>query len=220
MSDIIVTDSHSHTPAVLPPAEEAVRNDNYKFAMWLYLASEVILFAVLIGGYAIFRVNEPEAVRNVHRSVGVGLVSFNTFLLLTSSWAMVMGLREIQRDNLKGMQRWLAITAILGTVFLILQYVEYNELAHLGITLNLPENIEANRGILEAYSGFGMRFYAPTFFHGLHVAVGVFWCLLVMRRGARGDFSSKRYTGVEVFGLYWHFVDVVWIILFTLIYLI
>src|SRR3989337_1790241 len=101
MSDMIVKDGHDHLPAVLPPAEEAVRNDNYKFAMWLYLASEVIIFAVFIGGYALFRVNEPEAVRNVHKSVGIGLVSFNTFLLLTSSWAMVMGLREIQRANLK-----------------------------------------------------------------------------------------------------------------------
>jgi cytochrome c oxidase subunit III len=223
MSDIIVKDSHGHLahgPAVLPPEEEAVRNDNYKFGMWLYLASEIILFAVFIGGYALFRVNEPAAVRNVHNSVGVGLVSFNTFLLLTSSWSMVMGLREIQRDNVPGLQRWFAITAVLGTLFLILQYVEYLELSHLGITLNLPELTEANRQVLEAYSGFGMRFYAPTFFHGLHVAVGVFWCLLVMRRAARGAFSSKRYTGVEVFGLYWHFVDVVWIILFTLIYLI
>ncbi|MBK8135101.1 MAG: heme-copper oxidase subunit III [Chloroflexi bacterium] len=211
MSDLIVKETH--LPALLPPEEEAVRNDNYKFAMWLYLASEVVLFAVLIGGYALFRLNEPEAVRNVHKEVGIALVSLNTFLLLTSSWAMVMGLREIQRDNLPGMQRWLGITAALGTVFLILQYVEYSELAHLGITLDIASSAEA-------YSGFGMRFYAPTFFHGLHVAVGVFWCLLVMRRGSRGAFNSKRYTGVEVFGLYWHFVDVVWIILFTLIYLI
>lgn len=211
MSDLIVKETH--LPAVLPPEEEAIRNDNYKFAMWLYLASEVVLFAVLIGGYAVFRLNEPEAVRAVHAQVGIALVSLNTFLLLTSSWAMVMGLREIQRDNLPGMQRWLGITAALGTVFLVLQYVEYRELAHLGITLDIASSAEV-------YSGFGMRFYAPTFFHGLHVAVGVFWCLLVMRRGAQGAFGSNRYTGVEVFGLYWHFVDVVWIILFTLIYLV
>lgn len=225
MSDIVVKDHHHPAPAVLPPAEEAVRNDNYKFATWLYLASEVILFAVLIGGYAVFRLNEPEAVRNLHKEVGVMLVTFNTFLLLTSSWAMVMGLREIQRDNVRGMNRWLGLTALLGIVFIVLQYVEYTELSHLGVALSYAGNpLDAAGNPIypgEAlYSGFGMRFYAPTFFHGLHVAVGVFWCLLVMRRGARGDFSSKRYTGVEVFGLYWHFVDVVWILLFTLIYLI
>lgn len=220
MSDIIVHEKNLPGPALLPPAEEATRNDNYKFAMWLYLASEVVLFAVLLGAYAVFRVNEPEAVRNVHKNVGLELVSFNTFLLLTSSWAMVMGLREIQRDNVKGLLRWLGITAVLGTVFIGLQFVEYNHLAHLGITMNIPDATEANRGILELFSGFGARFYAPTFFHGLHVAVGVLWCLLVMRRAQRGDFNSKRFTGVEVFGLYWHFVDVVWIILFTLVYLI
>jgi heme/copper-type cytochrome/quinol oxidase subunit 3 len=211
MSEITLHESHS--PAVLEPKEEAVRNDNYKFAMWLYLASEVVLFAVFIGAYVLFRVQQPAAVRAVHDSVGVALVSFNTFLLLTSSWAMVMGLREIQRDNVKGLIRWLGITAALGAVFIVFQFVEYNELSHLGITLDLASSAEA-------YDSFGMRFYVPTFFHGLHVLVGVLWCLSLMSKARRGVFSSKRYTGVEVFGLYWHFVDVVWILLFTLIYLI
>ncbi|MBK9123143.1 MAG: heme-copper oxidase subunit III [Chloroflexi bacterium] len=211
MSEITVHESKA--PVIHDPHEEAIRNDNHKFAMWLYLASEVILFAVFIGGYALFRVNEPEAVRNAHDGLGIALVSINTFLLLTSSWCMVMGLREIQRDNVRGMLRWLGATAALGTLFVGLQWVEYRELAHLGITLDIANSAEA-------YSGFGMRFYAPTFFHGVHVVIGVIWCLLVMRRGARGEFSSKRYTGVETFGLYWHFVDVVWIILFTLIYLV
>lgn len=190
---------------------EAVRTDNHKFAMWLYLASEVIIFTVFIAAYAIFRLNEPEIVSQAHADLSILLVSANTFLLLTSSWAMVMGLREIQRDNVKGMVRWLTATAVMGAVFLLLQYVEYTELAHLSVTLGFEE---------DALAGFGMHFYVPTFFHGVHVLVGVVWCLVVIRRGMAGHYSSFRYTGVEVFGLYWHFVDVVWIILFTLIYLI
>jgi heme/copper-type cytochrome/quinol oxidase subunit 3 len=138
-------------------------------------------------------------------------VTFNTFLLLTSSWAMVMGLRQLQRDNVQGLIRWLGATAVLGTIFVLLQYYEYQQLAGYGITLDMAR---------DSAEGFGMRFYAPTAFHGAHVIVGVLWCLVVMRRASRGRYSSRNYVGVEIFGLYWHFVDVVWIILFTLLYLV
>lgn len=185
--------------------------DNQKFAMWLYLASEVVIFTVFIAAYALFRINEPEEVRHVQEDLGVYLVSFNTFLLLTSSWAMVMGLRQIQRNNIQGLMRWLGLTALLGTAFVALQYVEYQELAHIRVTLPYDS---------DAFSGFGMHFYTPTAFHGAHVIVGVLWCLEVIRRARNGRYSARNYVGVEVFGLYWHFVDVVWILLFTLIYLI
>ena len=98
-----------------------------------------------------------------------------------------------------------------GAVFLGGQYIEYRELAHLGITLGF----DANSG----WGSFGMRFYAPTFFHGVHVLVGVLWALEVLRRGAKGRYDHNP-IGIEMFGLYWHFVDVVWIMLFTLIYLV
>lgn len=185
------------------------RAENYKFATWLYLASEVVIFTVFIAGYVLFRFRTPEEVHEVHSQLNIWLVTANTFLLLTSSWAMVMGLREIQRNNRNGLLKWFALTAFLGVVFMGGQYLEYKELAHLSITLGG-----------DAYEGFGMRFYVPTFFHGVHVFIGVIWCLLVMNNARRGGYNSERYVGVEVFGLYWHFVDVVWIVLFTLIYLV
>jgi heme/copper-type cytochrome/quinol oxidase subunit 3 len=204
-----------HTPrAALTPAElkaEALRIDNFKFAMWLYLASEVVIFTVFIGAYAIMRFNEGEIVKALHEEVSIFLVTLNTFLLLTSSWSMVMGLRQIQKDNPQGLIRWFGITAALGVIFMILQYVEYTELAHLGITLGFDEG---------QWRTFGMHFYVPTFFHGLHVFVGVIWCLLLIRNAMRGGYSARRHLSIEVFGLYWHFVDVVWILLFTLIYLV
>lgn len=214
MSEITLHESKQ--PALLSPKEEAVRHDNYKFAMWLYLASEVVLFAILIGGFVVWRVQNPEMVKHFHESgglLGKFLVSFNTFLLLTSSWAMVMGLREIQRDNVQGLLKWFNITLWLGVVFIVFQYIEYAQLASHGITLDYA-------GSNPEFAGLGVRFYSATFFHGIHVLVGVFWCWLVMRRAKAGAFSSKRYTGVEVFGLYWHFVDVVWILIFTLFYLV
>lgn len=183
---------------------------NQKLGMWLYLASEVVLFAIMIAGYVIFRANEPEIIHNVHRELGIVLVTINTFILLSSSWAMVMGLRAIQLGKRSEFLAWIGLTALLGLVFIGGQYIEYSELAHLEITLN---------GIHPEFAGFGMRFYAPTAFHGAHVLVGVIWALEVMRRGANGRYD-KNPIGVELFGLYWHFVDVVWIMLFTLIYLV
>ncbi len=209
MADASVHHVHSGSPSVQHAHEEARRVDNYKFAMWLYLASEVVIFSVFIGAYAIFRFNNPETVHEIHASLGTGgilLVTANTFLLLMSSWAMVMGLRQIQLGSQSGLIRWFMLTAALGVIFMIGQYIEYSELAHLGITLDGND--------------FGMRFYTPTFFHGIHVFAGVVWCLLVIRNAQRGGYSAQRHVGVEVFGLYWHFVDVVWIILFTLIYLV
>jgi heme/copper-type cytochrome/quinol oxidase subunit 3 len=211
MTDVSIP--HVHTDA----QEEARSIDNQKFAMWLYLASEVVIFSVFIGMYAVFRLRSPESVHAVHEEVGfngVLLVTFNTFLLLMSSWAMVMGLREIQHNNVGdirkpwngGLVGWLFATAVLGTIFIFFQYVEYGQLAQHGVTIDA--------------SDFGMRFYVPTFFHGFHVFAGVVWCAEVIRRALNGRYSARNYVGVEVFGLYWHFVDVVWIILFTLIYLV
>jgi heme/copper-type cytochrome/quinol oxidase subunit 3 len=189
---------------------------NQKLAMWLYLASEVVIFTVFIAAYVLFRIHNEELVHELHETlgtVGILLVTFNTFLLLTSSWAMVMGLRQIERDNVRGLIQWLSLTALLGTVFVLLQYYEYNNLAGEGITLEYAR--EAGE-----FQGFGMHFYVPTAFHGAHVVVGVMWCLAVMLKARRGRYSSGNHVGVEVFGLYWHFVDVVWILLFTLIYLV
>jgi len=189
----------------------AERAENLKFATWLYLASEVVIFASMIGVFVVFRIHSPEIVFQVHHNANILLVTLNTFLLLTSSWAMVMGLREIRRNNPQGLIRWFGLMCLLGVVFVSLQYVEYQELAHEGIAL-------FNQG--NAYDGFGARFYAPTAFHGAHVIVGVLWGLYVINNARKGKYDSKNYAGVEVFGLYWHFVDVVWVILFTMLYLV
>ncbi len=213
MSDVTSIEPAGAAPAPVAAAHPAEhghdagsRSENLKLAFWLYLASEVILFGVLISTYAVFRFNNPDLVAEAHKAVSIGLVGFNTFLLLGSSWAMVMGLLAIQRDNRSAFLRWIGATAVLGAIFVGLQYVEYGELAHEGIAIYSTE--------------FGMRFYAMTAFHGFHVIVGVLWALFIVWNGWRGNYSSRNYTGVEVFGLYWHFVDVVWIFLFTLIYLI
>ncbi len=180
------------------------RAENLKFAWWLFLASEVIIFTVLIAAYLVYAVSHREQIKLIHEEVGILLVSANTFLLLTSSWTMVMGLRAIQHGNARNLSRWIGGTALLGMLFVMLQVVEYNELNHLGITLT---------------SDFGARFFAPTMLHGAHVIAGVLWAVFVALGARRGRYSPRNYLGVEVFGLYWHFVDVIWIFIFTIIYL-
>ena len=183
---------------------------NKKLAMWLYLASEVVIFAIMIAGYIIFRLNEPDSVKQIHQELGVALVTANTFILLMSSWTMVMALRAAQMNRRSEFMRWMGAVCVLGVVFLIGQYIEYSELAHLAITLD---------GVHPEFLGFGMRFYAPTFFHGAHVFVGVLLGLQVLWLGRKGYYDNGNWIGVELFGLYWHFVDIVWIFLFTIIYL-
>jgi heme/copper-type cytochrome/quinol oxidase subunit 3 len=196
----------------------ALHNDNLKFAMWLFLASEVIVFTVLIATYVVFSLDNRDVVKRIHESTidilglrlpSVFLVALNTFFLLTSSWTMVMGLREAERGNRKGLAQWISYTAALGIVFLLFQYIEYSILAHEGVVLN-------GTGPL---AEFGMRFYTPTALHGAHVLAGVLWAFWVIRQANRGAYD-KNPIGVEVFGLYWHFVDVVWIVIFTVVYLI
>ena len=192
----------------------AEKSENQKFAMWLFLASEVVIFSAMIAPWILFRIHHPEVVKEFHESAGLSgilLVTFNTFLLLTSSWAMVMGLRQITKGNAQGLIRWFTVTAVLGAAFLFLQYVEYSQLAHEGLIL---------QNARDDWEGLGGRFYGPTAFHGAHVFIGVLWCLYVMNNARKGVYNKVDHVGVEVFGLYWHFVDVVWILLFTLIYLV
>lgn len=200
--------------AITPTQAEAKRMDSLKFAMWLYLGSETVLFMVLIAAYVLFRVNEPEAVKLAQEALSIPLVGVNTFLLLTSSWAMVRGLLAIQRGNRDGLIKWFVLMVVLGAVFVALQGVEYLELAHHGIAIYMDESVDP------VLSAFGARFYALTAFHGFHVIIGVLWGLYIVINARRGHYSSTNYMGIEAFGLYWHFVDVVWIFLFTIIYLI
>jgi heme/copper-type cytochrome/quinol oxidase subunit 3 len=176
--------------------------ENVKLAMWLFLGSEVIFFTVLIAAYVVMRFRYPEE----HHILNIPLTSLNTFLLLTSSFTVVRSLAAIQDGNVKKFQRSLALTGLIGIIFLGVQAFEYNNLAHEGLTLS---------------SGpFGMAFFTLTGFHGTHVLIGVIWLLKVFWNAFNGKYTPKDHFGVELFGLYWHFVDVVWIVIFTVVYLI
>ena len=178
--------------------------DNRKLVIWTFIASEVMFFTGLIVTYMVMRgrsVTGPYAAE----VLSVPLVAINTFVLLASSFTMVTALSAIQQDDQRGFRRWLTVTAILGLLFLGGQAFEFASLYNDGASLS--SNM------------FGATFFTLTGFHGMHVFVGVLWIGFVLARAARGGVTQGNHLAVELVGLYWHFVDIVWIIIFTVVYL-
>ena len=188
--------------------------DSRKLGVWFFLASEVIFFTALIGGSLLLRINTGQWVEPNH-ILNVPLTSLNTFILIVSSLTVVNALSAIERGDQRMLKRWLIATAALGVTFLSIQGYEYTKLA-----------LEGLRFTSCTYEGqdcptmYGTTFYIQTGFHGTHVFLGVIWLCVVITKAFRGVYTQKEHTGVELFGLYWHFVDLVWILLFTIVYLI
>jgi heme/copper-type cytochrome/quinol oxidase subunit 3 len=188
-------------------------NLNRKIGFWMFLSSEFLIFAGLIGAFILTRVNVFRTAENFKEAwwepdtFSIALVSINTFILLASSLFVVLGIEAIRRDDRKGLAKWLFLTIIMGFLFLGGQAIEYSTLY-----------IEGHRYFNNA-DKFGSAFFTLTGFHGLHVFVGTLICIGVWLRARKGAFWSGNYTTVEVFGLFWHFVDLVWVLIFTIVYL-
>lgn len=177
-----------------------------KLGMWVFLGSEIMFFTALIGSYIILRVAHPTAWKPPGEVLNVPLTAVNTFLLICSSVTMVKAFAAIQDSNLAGLKRWLIATVLIGSAFVGVQVFEYIHLA--------------GKGFVPSEGLYGSTFYTMTGFHGFHVTVGVLCLMFVTGRAFQGKYSAADHRGVEVVGLYWHFVDLVWIILFTIVYLI
>ena len=178
-----------------------------KFAMWCFLGTEVIIFGALIARVVGVWLGDPTLHKVLTEPLSsLLLVSLNTFLLLVSSLSVVLGLSSIENGNRNGLVLWLLATAVLGAAFVTIQGFEFSKLV--------------SDGVVFGNSQFASAFYFLTGNHGLHVIIGVLWCLIIVARALRGGFTKDEHLGVEIFGLYWHFVDVVWIIIFTVVYLI
>jgi len=192
----------------------------------VFLGSEVMFFTALIGSYIILRVGAPEAWADPNEILAVPITAVNTFLLICSSVTMVKAFASVQEDNQEALKWWLVATVIIGTAFVGVQMYEYSQLVHEGFVPSgyVPGSELAERaahGELPASVGiYGSSFYTMTGFHGFHVSAGVICLSFVTWKAFRGKYSAADHRGVEVIGLYWHFVDLVWIILFTIVYLI
>jgi len=203
-----VTTSEHRAPAE-PAAPTGLESlDVRKLGMWAFLGSECVFFGSLITTFFVYR---PQIMGQVsgeplpHQVLGITFTGLLAFILVTSSLTMVLSINAVQQNKPRIGAVWLLATAILGTCFLAGQTYEFTKLAQEGLTLR--------SGV------FGMTFLTLTGFHGTHVFIGVIWLLSCISRTLRGGFNAGNFMGLEMVGLYWHFVDVVWVVIFTMIYL-
>ena len=185
-----------------PPANQSSRVPASVLGMFLFIASEIMLFGSFFTAYFFVRVinHVPWPTPPFH--VPVFVAGVNTAILVTSSFTMHWALQSIKRGNRSGLKAGLSLTFLLGLTFLLTQIREYSRL-----------------GFAPSTDAFGTVFYSLTGLHGAHVFVGL--CLLLMAtiRAFRGHFSPEEHRGVELPGIYWHFVDVMWIVVYTTIYI-
>lgn len=176
-----------------------------KMGMWIFLASETMFFSGLIGASLALRAHahswpEPGEILNVP------LTATNTFILICSSMTMVEALKSIQEGNQRMLRVYILATLLLGMTFIGIQAWEYSLLIHEGLT--------------PSESLYGTAFFTQTGFHGAHVSGGLVALFIVTVKAFKGGYTQDNHEEVELMGLYWHFVDVVWIFLFTIVYLI
>ncbi len=189
--------------------------DNRKFGFWGFLSQEVLFFTVLIANYLVLSKQDPRGTFELHGDVVPGqallnipLTAFNTVLLLVSSFTVVMALRFIQQDKQLLFKLALIVTFIFGNLFIGVKIYEYYQLI----------GVEG----LGFDTLFGASFFTLTGFHGAHVMGGLVWLTIIFFKafGVMGGYSAKDNMGIEIFGLYWHFVVIVWLLIFSLVYLI
>jgi len=194
-------------PAV-EPAESPLTPESWgKLGMWIFLAGDAMSFGSLIVGYGLLRYASPNW-PVPSQVLGINLTAFMTFLLIVSSVTMVLSLSAIQRGDQRGLRKFLLLTILGGIIFLGCQAYEWTHL----ITVRLPEV-----GVSFTTHLFAATFFVLTGFHGMHVTGGVIYNICVLIACLRGRYGAKH---VEIAGLYWHFVDLVWILIFTFVYLI
>jgi cytochrome c oxidase subunit III len=209
------THSHDHAHHFESAEHEYLAS---KQGIWLFLCTEVLMFGALFVAYAIYKTIYPEVFAAGSKFVDWKLGATNTVVLILSSFTMAMGIHSIQVNKVKAAGYYLLATIACGFIFMGIKYVEYSHKLHMGLA---PSKYFHYEGAMvphgKLYFGF---YYSMTGLHGIHVLAGmglIFWCWLRLRRG---DFSPNKYTAVEGVGLFWHLVDLIWIYLFPLFYLV
>jgi heme/copper-type cytochrome/quinol oxidase subunit 3 len=195
---------------VVEPTESPLTPESWgKLGMWVFLVGDAMSFGALLAGYGALRygsIDWPVP----SRVLGVGLTAFMTFLLICSSVTMVLALAAIQQGDLRRLKLFLSLTIVGGLTFLGLQAYEWTHLIHSGLTLT---------GNPFGAALFGTTFFIITGFHGAHVTGGVVYLSCYLVRALLGRLGRDDARQIEIAALYWHFVDLVWILVFTFVYL-
>jgi cytochrome c oxidase subunit III len=186
--------------------DPSVAFESAKLGVWTFLATEVLLFGALFTAYTIFRMKYPALFRVEHAKLDRVLGAANTVVLITSSFTVVLGVDAIKRGKARLLEACFGATILLAAVFLCVKYVEYAAKFH--------------HGLYPRTNLFFSLYFMMTGLHGVHVLLGMGLLSYVIVLSRRGRLSEAWYTPAEMSGLYWHFVDLVWIYLFPLLYLI
>jgi cytochrome c oxidase subunit 3 len=205
-ASVSVAHGHEHEHHGPPPANRSSRVEPQLLGMLLFIISEVMVFGAFFTAYFFIRVVQGEPWFPFEEfALPKAVAGVNTAILLSSSLTMHWALESIKHGNKAGMKAGLLLTTLLGSTFLFVQINEYINLSQEGMT---PQ----------AFSQ-GSIFYGLTGLHGAHVAVGLTLLIMATVRAFRGHYSPEEHRGVEVPGIYWHFVDVMWVVVFSTIYL-
>jgi cytochrome c oxidase subunit 3 len=200
-----VADAHGHEHHGPPAANRSSRADPILLGFYLFLASEAMLFGSFFAAYYFARVagdhGDVWPPEGFHLPVYLALL--NTIILVSSSFTVHWAMQSIKRENRTGLIAGLGLTILLGLTFLLIQAREYTRL-----------------GFAPKDNAFATTFFGLTGLHGLHVFVGLNLLIFAFVRATRGHFSAKHHHGVEIPGIYWHFVDVMWIIVYVTVYVI
>ncbi|MBS1857335.1 MAG: cytochrome c oxidase subunit 3 family protein [Acidobacteria bacterium] len=216
---------HSHTETLdlrvqFDTAEQ--QKDCSTLGMWIFLITEVMFFGGMFAAYTIYRQFYPEVFAIASTSLNAKIGAFNTCVLLLSSFTMVMAVRAGQLGKQKAIVGWLILTLIFGGAFLGVKGIEWHEKF---VEHHIPGQAEFHlEGLPQSEQGHAQIFFSLYFsmtgLHALHMVVGAGMLIWLLLEARKGTFSAKYYTPIDVGGLYWHFVDIIWIFLFPLLYLI
>jgi cytochrome c oxidase subunit 3 len=193
------------------------QNEAMRLGMWLFLATEVLLFAGLFCGYTVYRFQFPLAFKECSRHLEIGLGTLNTVVLITSSFTVALSIHYARCDKPKLAAFCLFLTLLFALGFMGIKAAEYR--AHFAAH-EYPGKFYAGEVHIAGAAMFYTLYFLMTGLHGIHVVVGGTVLFILMIRTWRGRYSSAYYTGLEMGGLYWHLVDLVWIFLYPLLYLI
>jgi cytochrome c oxidase subunit III len=223
MSEAVHQHDDHHAPHPAVTDEHFGEASDGKVGMWIFLLTDAFSFSGLLLTYGILRagsqtwplyldeacnaaIDTAKDLSHCHPRLGIPFTAVMTFVLICSSVTMVLGLAAAQNRDKKGLLTWLGATILGGTFFLGGQAYEYTNLVHEGLVLQKDHMMST--------------FFAVTGFHGLHVFTGVTYLTIIWIQALGGKYSNGDYNNVEIAGLFWHFVDLVWILVFTFIYLI
>ena len=195
--------------------------DTVKIGMWLFLATEVLLFGGLFVGFGLMQGRYPREFVEAHEHLQRPLGALNTVVLLFSSWTMVMGVLAARTNQKKRLVFFLILTILCAFIFLGVKYFEYSHKIEEGLLPGYSYHHHGDRiQNTHGYATFFAFYFMMTGLHGIHIVVGIVLLGWIAMRANAGEFNSNYYTPVDLVGLYWHLVDLIWIYLFPLYYLI